>query len=95
MNETVDAASSQVDAADEDTKRIDAALGAELRGLRAKRGMTQQALADAANMNKKTVQRLESGERPMTMSQLYRFCRVLGVKPSQLVNAMETEVGIE
>lgn len=80
---------------DTDTKAIDIALGAELRGLRAKRGLAQERLAQMVGMNKKTIQRLEAGARPMDMDQLYRICRALGVRPSVLIDAVEKEVGIQ
>lgn len=78
-----------------ETSAIDIALGAELRGLRAKRSLSQEQLAQMAGMNKKTVQRLEAGARPMDIAQLYQLCRALGVKPSTLIDAMEKEIGIQ
>ncbi|MEV0031385.1 helix-turn-helix transcriptional regulator [Nocardia sp. NPDC050793] len=80
---------------DAEAKRIDIALGAELRGLRSKRGLSQDELAKASGISKRTIVRLESGERPMGMDQLYKLCRALRIKPSQLINAVEAEVGIE
>ncbi|MFD4459805.1 helix-turn-helix domain-containing protein [Nocardia sp. NPDC058480] len=94
MNKSNDLVNIQVDAAEE-AKRVNLALAATLRGLRARRRMTQEALADAANMNKKTVQRLEAGERAMTINQLYRLSRALGVKPSEFVTDIESEIGIQ
>lgn len=78
-----------------ETDKIDRALGAELRGWRNKRGKSQEELASIANMDKKTVGRLERGERPMTMTQLYKLCQALDVKPSQLIDAVEREIGID
>ncbi|WP_175648047.1 helix-turn-helix domain-containing protein [Nocardia donostiensis] len=78
----------------EETK-LDAALGAEVRALRARRGWSQEVLAEHAGYNKKTITRLERGERAMTMAQLYKICKVFGVRPSELVTAAEKEVGIQ
>lgn len=75
-------------------QEIDKALGAEVRGIRSKRGMTQDDLAKAAGIGKRTLVRIEQGERPMDMRQLYQICLALRIKPSTLINAMESEVGI-
>jgi DNA-binding XRE family transcriptional regulator len=74
---------------------IDRALGAEVRGIRNKRGMTLDDLAQAAGIGKRTLVRIEKGERPMDMRQLYQICLALRVKPSTIINAMESEVGIQ
>ncbi len=79
----------------EEAQEIDKALGAEVRGLRAKRGMTLDDLARAAKIGKRTLIRIEQGERPMNMQQLYKVCRALRVKPSTILNAMESEIGIQ
>lgn len=83
------------DDTDLEARRIDRALGIELRRWRGHRDMTQDDLADAAKVSKRTVIRLERGERPMNVTQLYKLCKALGIRPSQLLNAVDTEVGIE
>lgn len=84
---------------DEDTalelERINRALGAELRGLRNKRGLSQDELAKAAGIGKRTLVRIEQGERSMNVGQLYQVCRALGIKPSVLTKAAEVELGIQ
>jgi len=84
---------------DEDTaleiERINRALGAELRGLRNKRGLSQDELAKAAKIGKRTLVRIEQGERSMSVGQLYQICRALGIKPSKLTDAAEVELGIQ
>ncbi len=75
--------------------RLDAALGAEVRAMRARRGWTQETLAEATGYNKKTIARLEHGERAMTVTQLYKICRAFGIRPSELVGAAEKEIGIQ
>lgn len=74
---------------------LDVALGAELRGLRSKRGLSQRELAQRTGISERTIIRVESGERAMNIRQLYALCRALGIKPSRLINAVEIEVGIE
>lgn len=63
--------------------------------MRARRGWSQEVLAEKTGYNKKTITRLERGERAMTMAQLYKICTAFGIRPSQLVTAAEQEVGIE
>lgn len=75
--------------------RLDAALGAEVRAMRARRGWSQEALAGRTGYNKKTITRLERGERAMTMAQMYKICKAFGIRPSELVGAAEKEIGIQ
>lgn len=89
------AAATEADDTHEDAQEIDRALGAEVRGLRNKRGMTLDDLAKAAGIGKRTLIRIEQGERPMNMQQLYKVCKALRVKPSTIINAMESEIGIQ
>lgn len=63
--------------------------------MRARRGWSQEVLAEKTGYNKKTITRLERGERAMTMAQLYKICTAFGIRPSRLVTAAEQEVGIE
>lgn len=79
---------------DAETERINKAVGGELRALRSRRHWNQAELADAVGVDKKTIGRLERGERSMTIGQMYRICKVFGIKPSQLVGSVEGEVGI-
>lgn len=83
---------------DDDDEReeglINRALGAELRGWRNKRRMTLDDLEAASGVSKRTLSRLEAGERPMDMRQMYKLCIALRIRPSQLINAMEEEVGV-
>lgn len=88
-------ASAQPPEVDATQARLDAALGAEVRALRARKGWSQEVLAARIGYNKKTVTRLERGERAMTIAQLYRICRVFGIRPSALIDAAEQEVGIQ
>ncbi|WP_113975272.1 helix-turn-helix transcriptional regulator [Nocardia puris] len=75
---------------DEAAKAVDRALGRNLRTARIHEGYSQGELADLVGMNQKTIGRLERGERPMTMDQMYKLCLVLKIKPSTLM----AEVGI-
>ncbi|WP_433568088.1 helix-turn-helix domain-containing protein (plasmid) [Nocardia sp. CA-151230] len=79
----------------EELARLDAALGRKLRRLRRGADMSQQELADASGVGKRTLVRFEQGERPMNTRQLQIFCRILGVTPGQFVTEAEAEIGIE
>ncbi|MBN9693742.1 MAG: helix-turn-helix domain-containing protein [Verrucomicrobia bacterium] len=54
-------------------------LGARLAGVRLGRNLTQAALANAAGVSKRTVERLEAGEVATQLSGFLRVCRVLGL----------------
>lgn len=95
MNAPADPGTSGIDDAAREEKDIDVALGAEVRGLRSKRGLSQEQLGALSGIGKRTLIRLEAGERAMSMPQLYKICIALGIKPSTLINAMESELGIQ
>src|ERR1700728_3308714 len=54
-------------------------LGGRLTGARLGRNLTQAALAEAAGVSKRTVERLESGEVATQLSGFVRVCRALGL----------------
>ena len=62
-------------------------LGARLAASRLAKNLTQEALAEAAGISKRTLERLESGEVASRLSALVRVCRALG-----LLNRLETLV---
>lgn len=70
-----------------DTEPLDRALGDQLRALRALHNMTRQQLADKVGISAKTIQRIENGERTMTVPHLYAFCDTLDAEPDELVRA--------
>jgi transcriptional regulator with XRE-family HTH domain len=61
-----------------------ARLGAELRRLRQLSGVSGQAVADALEVNRATVSRVEAGERPLSMPDLANWARVLGASGDDL-----------
>lgn len=91
----MDARPAESEQATAEEARLDAALGAEVRAMRARRGWSQEALADRTGYNKKTITRLERGERAMTIAQMYKICKAFGIRPSELVGAAEKEIGIQ
>ncbi|MFE2998718.1 helix-turn-helix domain-containing protein [Nocardia sp. NPDC059246] len=80
---------------DAEAKRVDKVLGLELRAQRVRRGLSQEKLAELIGMNKKTVGRLESGDRPITMQHMVKIYKAVGIMPSDLVKALQDELGIE
>ena len=54
-------------------------LGARIAALRLERNLTQAALATAAGVSKRTVERLEAGAVAPQLSGFVRVCRVLGL----------------
>jgi len=57
----------------------------QLRRLRERNGLTQQALADKAKMSQSFFNRIETGKADPSLSTLRRLAKALGVTVSQLV----------
>jgi transcriptional regulator with XRE-family HTH domain len=62
-----------------------AAIGSVLRSERKTQGLSQEALADAANIDRSHMGRIERGERNLTVLNLIRIARALDQLPSQLL----------
>ena len=60
------------------------AIGQQLRSLREKKGLSQEALADAAGLDRAYCGRLERGERNFTVMNLVRLAVALGVEPGDI-----------
>lgn len=67
------------------------AFAAELRAARARRGYTQQELADRAGLSRVTIARLETSQRDVLMSQLLDLCRALDVDAGDFLNAVQRQ----
>lgn len=61
-------------------------LGARLRTLRLKRGLTQESLAEAAELHWTYIGQIERGERNLTYKNLLRLSRGLQVGITDLVD---------
>ncbi len=57
-------------------------VGANVRRLRNERGLSQEALADEADLTPRHLGRIERGEGNPTVAMLGRLARVLGVHPT-------------
>ena len=62
-----------------------AAFGAVLAGLRGTRGLTQEALAHEAGVDRTFVGLLETGKRQPTLSVIFALAGALEVKPEKLI----------
>ena len=60
-------------------------IGDRLRDLRVRRALTQEELADKADVGTNTVARLERNETEPHMSTLRKLARALDVSPSELI----------
>lgn len=61
-------------------------FGEQVRKFRKQRGVTQEALADLAKLDPKSVVQIEAGRRNPTLRTINKIARVLRVKPSELLN---------
>jgi transcriptional regulator with XRE-family HTH domain len=72
------------------TKRTSARLrfGANLRLLREKRGLSQEALADAAGLHRTYVGSIERGERNVAIDNIEKLAAALNVSPGSLIDGV-------
>ena len=71
-------------------RRNDAALrlfGERVRARREQLGLSQEALADRADLHRTYVGSVERGERNVTLTSIVSLAEALGVDPSDLVSA--------
>lgn len=61
------------------------AFGDRVRALRVEAGMTQEQLAQAAGLHWTYVGQVERGSRNLTLKNVLRLARGLGVEPARLV----------
>ena len=60
------------------------ALGQTIRAARAEVGLSQEALADAADVDRSYMGGVERGEHNLSMMRIVRICAALNTKPSEL-----------
>ena len=71
---------------DMETGAILESIGANLRRLRLREGITQEALAERAGMEARFTQRVERGKIDIAISTLARLAKALHVAPSVLLH---------
>ncbi len=64
-------------------------FGSNVRGLRQKKGMSQEALADAAKLDRSYDGGVERGERNLSLLNILKLAVALGVPPSLLLRDMD------
>ena len=65
--------------------RLKVAFGRVIERLRRERGLSQEKLALAAELNRTFVWRIERGEQNPSLDSLFRLAEALGVAPEDLV----------
>jgi transcriptional regulator with XRE-family HTH domain len=72
-----------------DRDGIRAEIGRRIRNLRLDRGMSQVMLADAAELSRVNLSRIERGKAAVMITTLLRITRALGVSLADLVQGIE------
>jgi len=65
------------------------AFGRAVRSRRQRLGLSQEALADVANLHRTYIGSVERGERDVRLRNIYALARALGTTPSQLLKEAE------
>lgn len=72
-----------------DDKGVLTKLGRSIRAAREERGISQEALADAAGMDRSHMGRIERGERNVSVLNVARVAEALGVSIASLAASAE------
>jgi transcriptional regulator with XRE-family HTH domain len=64
-------------------------LGEELRSAREKANLTQETLAFRAGIDRSYLSQLENNHKSPTLDILFRLCKALGVRASELIARVE------
>lgn len=69
----------------ESNRDVLVAFGARVRELRTRRGLSQEKLAEFANLHRTYVGSLERGERNVALINIHRLAKALDVEPKELL----------
>lgn len=64
-------------------------FGQKVRSIREKRGLSQEALAFECGLNRTYIGSVERGERNISLINIYKIAEALGVRPADLLSAVE------
>lgn len=78
-----------------DRKKIAKAFGQALKQERILAGLSQEALALTANVDRTFVSRAERGERQPALTTVFLLASALKISPSKLIEVTENAVGIK
>ena len=67
-------------------------FGIVISRLRTSRGMTQESVSGLAGIARSHLVALENGEKTVKLSTLWSIAYALGMKPSELIRLVETEM---
>ena len=70
-------------------------LGEELCKARKAAGLTQEALTLDARVDRSYISELEHDKKSPTVDMLFRLCKILGVRASELVARVEAAGGVD
>lgn len=70
-----------------DSDQVLISLGAAVRAVRHERGLSQEALADAAGIDRSHMGKIERGERNVTILNIARIATALDALPSDILRA--------
>lgn len=64
-------------------------IAQRLKNLRIEAGLSQHALADAAGIDRKTINRIERGHFSPNMDTFFRICYALSIKPVSIMEGIK------
>lgn len=73
-------------------KQPDIAFGKVLRRLRIERGLSQEALALSADLQRNYISLMELGQNQPTITTIFKLASALSIKPSKLMDLVEIEI---
>ncbi len=73
-------------------KQPDIAFGKVLRRLRIEHGLSQEALALSADLQRNYISLMELGQNQPTITTIFKLASALSIKPSKLMDLVEIEI---
>lgn len=73
-------------------KQPDIAFGKVLRRLRIEHGLSQEALALSADLQRNYISLMELGQNQPTITTIFKLASALSIKPSELMDLVEIEI---